>query len=142
MLPAEADLRTVPGGRPEVALALRLPWYRSLPLSCVDGIEIAIDGAAVPEHDVTISVGDAEHSRLTSPRPQSTRGRSNSWPRSLTIWSQVGASRTVAAVRAPPFGPERIGASNPGWTPMVDMRSECSQHICNASIQRRSHLVQ
>lgn len=62
MLPAEADLRTEPGSRPDVSLALRLPWYRSLPLSCVDGIQIAVDGAPVPERDVTISVGDVEHS--------------------------------------------------------------------------------
>jgi hypothetical protein len=35
------------GARPDagVALDIRLNWYRSLPLSCVEAIELAIDGS-------------------------------------------------------------------------------------------------
>jgi hypothetical protein len=38
------------GTRPDagVALDIRLNWYRSLPLSCVEGIGLTIDGSAVP----------------------------------------------------------------------------------------------
>jgi len=61
MLPEQAELRQDARGGSLVALPLRLPWYRSLPISCLDGIDISVDGVAVPEAAVTISVGDAEH---------------------------------------------------------------------------------
>jgi len=60
MLPARADL----GGylrEGTATVALRLPWYRSLPLSCVEGVAITIDDAPVTTDGMTISVGDAEH---------------------------------------------------------------------------------
>lgn len=62
MLPDEADLHRRTDHGQEAALRLRLPWYRSLPISCVDGIEIAIDGVVIPEAAVTISIGDTSHS--------------------------------------------------------------------------------
>ena len=41
-----ADEATIGAGR--VALGVRLPWYRSLPLSVVEIGELVIDGKAVP----------------------------------------------------------------------------------------------
>jgi Domain of unknown function (DUF6379) len=37
------DALSVRDGR--LALALHLPWYRSLPLSCLESVEVAVDGA-------------------------------------------------------------------------------------------------
>ena len=34
---------------------LRIPWYRSLPLSCVEGLDVAVDGDVVGSHDVRIA---------------------------------------------------------------------------------------
>lgn len=61
MLPEQADLHRHADGRAFTTLALRLPWYRSLPISCIEGIDITIDGAAVSGDEVLISVGDGEH---------------------------------------------------------------------------------
>ncbi|WP_432990218.1 C-glycoside deglycosidase beta subunit domain-containing protein [Dactylosporangium sp. CA-233914] len=35
---------------------LRLPWYRALPLSCIERIEITVDGAPVPQDAVWFSI--------------------------------------------------------------------------------------
>ena len=37
---------------------LRIPWYRSLPLSCVEGVDVVIDGDAVAADDLRISFGE------------------------------------------------------------------------------------
>jgi hypothetical protein len=44
------------GARPEdgVVLDIRLNWYRSLPLSCVEAVELAIDGSRVPTEHLTL----------------------------------------------------------------------------------------
>jgi len=60
MLPDQADL-TGPTTDGTAIVALRLPWYRSLPLSCVEGVVISIDDGTVDGEGMTISVGDAEH---------------------------------------------------------------------------------
>lgn len=44
----------------ELHLALRLPWYRALPLSCVNRIDVALDGVAVPGAQVRITVNGRE----------------------------------------------------------------------------------
>lgn len=62
MLPDEAVLQRSPADAAIVRLPIRLPWYRSLPLSCVEGLEIAIDGEAVPPGDLSIGVGGREYS--------------------------------------------------------------------------------
>jgi len=49
-------IRPLPGGAPGARLALRLPWYRGLPLSCVERLEITIDGQRVSDEDVTLSL--------------------------------------------------------------------------------------
>jgi hypothetical protein len=37
-----ADALTDHGGR--LTLAVHLPWYRSLPISCLEAVEVAVDG--------------------------------------------------------------------------------------------------
>jgi hypothetical protein len=39
---------------------VRSPWYRSLPLSCID-VELTIDGARVPDDRIRVSVNDRDH---------------------------------------------------------------------------------
>jgi hypothetical protein len=48
------------GLRPDggVALDIRLNWYRSLPLSCIEDIALAIDGSPVPRHSLSLRLGD------------------------------------------------------------------------------------
>lgn len=38
---------------------LRLPWYRALPLSCVERIDVQVDGQDVPVENLTLSLGDS-----------------------------------------------------------------------------------
>jgi hypothetical protein len=44
------------GARPDdgVALDIRLNWYRSLPLSCVEAVELIIDGSPVSSDRLTL----------------------------------------------------------------------------------------
>lgn len=37
--------------------AVRLPWYRALPLSCVERMDVSVDGRSVPQAEVTLTVG-------------------------------------------------------------------------------------
>ena len=37
-----------------ISFDIRIPWYRSLPLSCVEGLEVTIDGTAIAAGDVRI----------------------------------------------------------------------------------------
>lgn len=37
---------------------VRLPWYRALPLSCVERMDVSVDGQPVPVDDVTLTFGD------------------------------------------------------------------------------------
>ena len=59
------DALTVRDGR--LVLAVHLPWYRSLPMSCVESVEVAVDGAPVAVRSVSVpgfagSLGDAARS--------------------------------------------------------------------------------
>ena len=40
----------------QLAVAVRLPWYRSLPVSCVETVRVSVDGVPAPVRSV--SVGD------------------------------------------------------------------------------------
>ena len=46
------DALSLRNGR--LALALHLPWYRSLPLSCLESVEVAVDGAPVAVRAVQV----------------------------------------------------------------------------------------
>jgi Domain of unknown function (DUF6379) len=48
---ADGSLRTVDGG---FAFDVRLPWYRALPLACVEGLDVALDGHTVPSEELRI----------------------------------------------------------------------------------------
>jgi hypothetical protein len=48
------DALSAHGGR--LAVAVRLPWYRSLPVSCVESVRVSVDGVPAPVR--TVSVGD------------------------------------------------------------------------------------
>lgn len=47
------SLRATPDG---ASFALRMPWYRSLPLSCLEGVEVGIDGERVDPGDLRLSL--------------------------------------------------------------------------------------
>lgn len=55
---AEDSLRAHPDG---LALRLQIPWYRSLWLSSVSSLALAIDGEAVPEADLAFELGDRRY---------------------------------------------------------------------------------
>ncbi|MDS2173429.1 DUF6379 domain-containing protein [Nesterenkonia sp. CL21] len=40
---------TLQSSGPRVSVEVRIPWYRSLPASCIAGADLSIDGHAVPE---------------------------------------------------------------------------------------------
>jgi Domain of unknown function (DUF6379) len=54
-------IRPRPDGVPGARLDLRLPWYRGLPLSCVERLEISIDGESIPANDITLSLYGYQH---------------------------------------------------------------------------------
>lgn len=61
----EDSLRVHPDG---FALALTLPWYRSLWLSSVSTIRVAIDGVDVPEADLTLDFGGTRYAIADLPQ--------------------------------------------------------------------------
>jgi hypothetical protein len=40
---------------------LRMPWYRSLPLSSLEGLEVTLDGETVPSDELRISLDGAAY---------------------------------------------------------------------------------
>jgi hypothetical protein len=60
-------LRPIAGG---VALRVRLPFYRALPLSCIEGLELTIDGAGPDE--VAIVIGDDRYAVAALPELSDT----------------------------------------------------------------------
>jgi hypothetical protein len=42
-------------------ISIRQPWYRSLPLSSVVDLEVAIDGAAVPREAIRITIDGTQY---------------------------------------------------------------------------------
>jgi hypothetical protein len=57
MLPDEAVLQQSDADASRAVLPIRIPWYRSLPLSVIEGIDFSIDGEKVSQEDVTIYFG-------------------------------------------------------------------------------------
>ncbi|MCU1481842.1 MAG: flagellar biosynthesis protein [Subtercola sp.] len=59
-----AGLRFAPRGPEDgsaVRVQLRLPWYRSLQLRCIERLELTIDGETLPEEGLTIVINGASH---------------------------------------------------------------------------------
>jgi hypothetical protein len=51
---ADGSLATEADG---FSFALRMPWYRALPLSSLEGLEVTIDGVRVPSESLRLSLG-------------------------------------------------------------------------------------
>jgi hypothetical protein len=47
---------------PGLEIGIRLPWYRSLPLSTVEIAELRINGAVVPTGSISLQVNEQSHS--------------------------------------------------------------------------------
>jgi hypothetical protein len=62
MLPDQAVLRRTGDDATSAVLPIRLPWYRSLQLSTIDGIELSVDGEKVSPDNVSINFGGARYS--------------------------------------------------------------------------------
>ena len=75
-----ADEATLKDGR--VGLGVRLPWYRSLPLSVVEIGELVIDGKPVPTERMRLAING--HTSSTR-RDSSSTGR---WTRRQTMRSR------------------------------------------------------
>lgn len=45
-----------------LAFELREPWYRSLPVSCIEALQVSADGKDVPPDGVTITINGVERS--------------------------------------------------------------------------------
>jgi hypothetical protein len=55
-----------------LALEVRLPWYRSLPLSCVESIELSLNGRPVSCDDLLVAVDGCDR-RVTELEPLEDR---------------------------------------------------------------------
>jgi hypothetical protein len=44
-----------------VRFKIRLPWYRSLTASCIEGVEVSIDGAVVSRGDTWLTLHGLDH---------------------------------------------------------------------------------
>ncbi|MFH8251183.1 DUF6379 domain-containing protein [Microbacterium sp. B2969] len=51
---SEKDVRRTGGG---VAVSVQLPWYRSLWLSAVDGVDASVNGVAIPRERLRFELG-------------------------------------------------------------------------------------
>jgi hypothetical protein len=81
-----------------LVLAVRLNWYRSVPLSCVERLEVELDGAGLPAERTTLELGGGrfEIGRLTD--------RDETW------WPVLDAATVRVELDAPPSGgPHTVG---------------------------------
>jgi Domain of unknown function (DUF6379) len=46
---------------------LRMPWYRALPLSSLEGLEVRIDGSPVPSEELRLSLGGTAYALADLP---------------------------------------------------------------------------
>lgn len=58
LLLAPDAVSVVEGG---LAIAIRQPWYRSLPLSSVVDLEVSVDGTAVPREAIRLAIDGTEY---------------------------------------------------------------------------------
>jgi hypothetical protein len=50
---ADGSLRANPGG---FQFDVRLPWYRALPVACLEGLDVTIDGTSIPREELRIEI--------------------------------------------------------------------------------------
>ena len=81
-----------------LVLAVRLNWYRSVPLSCVERLEVEFDGDALPIERTTLELGDVRSAI------GDLAGRDD-------VWWQVLDTATVRVEldALPPGGPHMVG---------------------------------
>lgn len=65
----DASLRTHPDG---LALALTLPWYRSLWLSSVSSLRLKVDGQEIPAEDLALELGGVRYALPDLPAQSET----------------------------------------------------------------------
>ncbi|CAI3804364.1 C-glycoside deglycosidase beta subunit domain-containing protein [Pseudarthrobacter sp. MM222] len=65
----DASLRTHPDG---LALALTLPWYRSLWLSSVSSLRLTVDGNEIPAEDLSLELGGVRYALPDLPAQSET----------------------------------------------------------------------
>jgi len=46
---------------------LRMPWYRALPLSSLEGLEVRIDGEQIPGEELRLSLGGTQYALADLP---------------------------------------------------------------------------
>lgn len=46
----------------EALVPLRVPWYRSLPLSSLEALAVSVDGHPVPDADLRLTLGETDYS--------------------------------------------------------------------------------
>ena len=84
---ADDSLREVPGG---VAFDVRIPWYRSLPYSCVEGLDVTIDGQAIDRDSLRVELGGQSYKLADLP------------PMHEHWWYVADAARVTVALDTPP----------------------------------------
>lgn len=55
---ADGSLRATPDG---FQFGLRLPWYRALPLACVEGLDVTLDGETASPEDLRIELDETTY---------------------------------------------------------------------------------
>lgn len=81
------DSASLEGGA--LTYAIRLPWYRSLPLSAVETLEVRVDGEEIPAQDVRIHINDVDRT------PEELRH----------LWDEMWFVQDQARIRIPDAGP-------------------------------------
>ncbi len=95
-------------------VAVRLNWYRTLPISCIERLELSIDGAAVPARRMTLRLPGGEYS------VDGLAAHDDNWwfvldEAELVVDQPGGLSpgehdaRLVLGTRIPYFGPDPAG---------------------------------
>jgi hypothetical protein len=92
--------------RGALVLAVRLNWYRSVPLSCVERLEVELDGTGLPADRTTLELGDVRASI------GDLAGRDDTW------WPVLDAATVRVELDAPPrrrtaHGRPRAGHPHP-----------------------------
>ena len=110
----DASLRVHPDG---LALALTIPWYRSLWLSSVTTIRLTIDGADIPEADLAFELDGVRYDIADLPHQSDVLWYLQSHPLLVVRRDPPveprrdardrAARRAAAAVHADRTGPER-----------------------------------
>lgn len=54
-------------GSGKIHFWVRLPWYRSLPLSCVERLEVAVDGKPADMGEISLSLYGSTHAAAELP---------------------------------------------------------------------------